>query len=86
MGETMTTEKASREETLVILEVRVRIQAVALREADGSYSASVPALPGCLTQGEDMDEVLTNVVEAAEGWLAVAHEKAKDQAVREMLP
>ncbi len=86
MSETIATEKSNATEKLVTLEVRARLQAVALREADGSYSASVPALPGCVTQGENLDEVLANVVEAAEGWLAVAHEREKDQAVREMLP
>lgn len=86
MSETITTEKDNAAERLVTLEVRVRIQAMALREADGRYSVSVPALPGCLAQGEHLDEVLANVVEAAEGWLAVAHAQSKDQAVREMLP
>ncbi|TMQ35137.1 MAG: type II toxin-antitoxin system HicB family antitoxin, partial [Planctomycetota bacterium] len=38
------------------------------------YSASIPALPGCHTQGETLDEVRANLREAAEGWLAVAHE------------
>jgi predicted RNase H-like HicB family nuclease len=40
----------------------------------GGYSASVPALPGCHTQGETLDEVRANLREAAEGWLAVAHD------------
>jgi predicted RNase H-like HicB family nuclease len=40
----------------------------------GGYSASIPALPGCHTQGETLDEVRANLREAAEGWLAVAHE------------
>ena len=35
----------------------------------GGYSVSVPELPGCFTCGDTMDEVRTNVVEAAEGWL-----------------
>ena len=51
------------------------------REA-GGYSASIPALPGCHTQGETLDEVRVNLREAAEGWLAVAHEDglARDAA------
>ena len=40
----------------------------------GGYSASIPALPGCHTQGETIDEIRTNLREAAAGWLAVAHE------------
>jgi predicted RNase H-like HicB family nuclease len=71
---------------IVAIEVRVRLQAVALPEADGGYSFVVPALPGCATQGDTLDEALANVVEAAEGWLAVAHDRQKDQAIRDMLP
>jgi predicted RNase H-like HicB family nuclease len=40
----------------------------------GGYSASIPALPGCHTQGETLNEVHANLREAAEGWLAVAHD------------
>jgi predicted RNase H-like HicB family nuclease len=42
----------------------------------GGYSAEVPALPGCYTQGETLDEVRANLREAAEGWLAAAHDDA----------
>ena len=41
----------------------------------GGYSAEVPALPGCFTQGETLDEVRANLREAIEGWLAVAHDR-----------
>ena len=34
------------------------------QEPDGGYVASVPALPGCVTQGDTRDEVLRNVREA----------------------
>ena len=43
-------------------------------EDGGGYSASIPALPGCHTQGETIEEVRANLREAAEGWLAVAHD------------
>ena len=46
----------------------------------GGFSAEVPALPGCFTQGETIDEVRANLREAAEGWLAVAHEDALAEA------
>ncbi len=36
------------------------------QEADGGYVAVVPALPGCVSQGNTRDEVLTNIREAAE--------------------
>ena len=31
---------------------------------EGGYWAEVPALPGCLTQGETIDELLANAEEA----------------------
>ena len=34
------------------------------KEPDGGYVASVPALPGCVTQGDTRQEVLVNVREA----------------------
>jgi predicted RNase H-like HicB family nuclease len=39
------------------------------RDPDGAIWADVPALPGCVAGGEDLDEVLANLKEAAEGWL-----------------
>jgi predicted RNase H-like HicB family nuclease len=42
----------------------------------GGYSAEVPALPGCYTQGETLEEVRANLREAADGWLCSAHDEA----------
>ena len=36
------------------------------KEADGGYVATVPALPGCVSQGDTRDEVIVNIREAAE--------------------
>ncbi len=59
----------------VAVDVAVVLTAIVRSEPDaGGYSASIPALPGCHTQGETLDEVRANLREAAEGWLAVAHE------------
>jgi predicted RNase H-like HicB family nuclease len=53
----------------VVLTAIIRIEPEA-----GGYSASIPALPGCHTQDETLDEVRANLREAADGWLAVTHE------------
>ncbi|MGO9470724.1 MAG: type II toxin-antitoxin system HicB family antitoxin [Isosphaeraceae bacterium] len=45
-------------------------------ESVGGYSASVPALPGCYSEGENLREAIENIREAAELWLEVASEKA----------
>ena len=61
----------------VAVDVAVILTAIVRPESDaGGYSASIPALPGCHTQGETLEEVHANLREAAEGWLAVAHEDA----------
>ena len=36
------------------------------QEPDGGYVVTVPALPGCVTQGDTRDEALRNVREAIE--------------------
>jgi len=54
-------------------EVSVRLVAIIHPEVAGSFSVEVPALPGCRTQGEAVEEALANAVEAAEGWLQTRH-------------
>jgi predicted RNase H-like HicB family nuclease len=36
------------------------------READGGFVATVPLLPGCVSQGNSREEALANIREAAE--------------------
>jgi predicted RNase H-like HicB family nuclease len=38
-------------------------------EDGGGYSVSVPALPGCTSQGESREEALAMIREAIEGYL-----------------
>lgn len=65
----------------VTVEVSVRLQAIALPESGGGYSVVVPSLPGCFTQGDTIEEVQANVVEAAELWLAATHDQRREEAV-----
>jgi predicted RNase H-like HicB family nuclease len=39
------------------------------RENDGGYVATVPALPGCVSQGDSREEALKNIEEAMELYL-----------------
>lgn len=67
----------------ITVQLAVTITAVVHPEPDaGGYSAEVPALPGCYTEGETLDEVRANLREAVEGWLGSAH----DAAVRGKTP
>jgi predicted RNase H-like HicB family nuclease len=43
-------------------------------ESDGGYVASVPALPGCVSQGDNRDEALANSREAIELYAADCRE------------
>lgn len=48
---------------------------VAVHDAEeGGYWAEVPALPGCVTGGDTFEELLANLYDAVEGWLAAGAE------------
>ena len=38
----------------------MRYTVILEQESDGGYVASVPALPGCVSQGDTRDEVMKN--------------------------
>jgi len=45
---------------------------VIIHEAEeGGYWAEVPSIPGCATQGDTFDELLSNIYEAVEGCMTV---------------
>jgi predicted RNase H-like HicB family nuclease len=44
----------------------MRYTVILEQEEDGGYVASVPALPGCVSQGDNRDEALNNIREAIE--------------------
>jgi predicted RNase H-like HicB family nuclease len=44
----------------------MRYTVVLERESDGGYVASVPALPGCVSQGDTREDALANIREAIE--------------------
>lgn len=38
-------------------------------EDDGGYTAECPAIPGCISEGDTVEEALANIREALEGCL-----------------
>ena len=55
------------------LEYAVRIERLA--ESDGGgYLATVPDLPGCMSDGETPEEALKNVQDAITSWIEAAKE------------
>ncbi len=49
----------------------MKLKVVVHEAEEGGYWAEVPSIPGCATQGETFDELLTNIYEAVEGCLSV---------------
>ncbi|MEA5421291.1 type II toxin-antitoxin system HicB family antitoxin [Spirulina sp. CCNP1310] len=51
----------------------MKIKAIIHTAEEGGYWAEVPALPGCITEGDTLEEVTNNLQDAIEGWLTVAN-------------
>jgi len=47
------------------------------KDEDGGYWAEVPAIKGCYTQGDTLEELKANVVEAITGCLAALNSRAQ---------
>jgi predicted RNase H-like HicB family nuclease len=61
------------------------LKAIIHKAEEGGFWAEVPALPGCLTQGETLKEVETNLREAIDLWLSVGDEKMDPNADDQVL-
>ena len=46
----------------------MKIKVMIHNAEEGGYWAEVVSLPGCATQGETMEELITNLYEAVEGY------------------
>ena len=49
----------------------MKIKVIIHEAEEGGYWAEVPAISGCATQGDTMEELLENLYEAVEGCLSV---------------
>jgi predicted RNase H-like HicB family nuclease len=47
-------------------------------DPEGGYVAQIKDLPGCLTQGETLDEPIANINEGQELWIETAYEAGDD--------
>ena len=48
------------------------------KDSDGGYVVSVPAIPGCTTQGDTYEEAETMIKDAIEGYLAVLKDEQEN--------
>ena len=49
----------------------MKLKVIIHHAQEGGLWAEIPALPGCVTQAETMEELITNIYEAVEGCLSV---------------
>lgn len=75
MKPTATTSEPTAPAEPIVMMVEVPITALVYPDPSGGYGVVIPALPGCVTEGETLEEVQANIREAAEGWLEVTHER-----------
>ncbi len=55
----------------------MKLKVIVHEAEEGGYWAEVPSIPGCATQGETFDELLSNLYEAVEGCLSIDMEEIK---------
>jgi predicted RNase H-like HicB family nuclease len=53
----------------------MKLHVVIEQDEAGYFTAEVPALPGCLSQGKTREEAIANIKEAIAGWLEVMESK-----------
>ena len=58
-------------------ERRLKFRIVVETDEDGVFVATVPSLPGCVSQGSTRSEALSNVREAIEGYLESLRERGE---------
>ena len=74
----MKAEQHPPQATRFTLDFPVILSAVVTPEPGGGYSASVPDLPGCYTEGETIEEVSQNLSEVAIAWIGVHGEQLRE--------
>lgn len=63
----------------------MKIKVIVHKAEEGGFWAEVPALPGCVSQGETMDEIRNNIREAIELWLEAGEDLPIDRNQSEVL-
>ncbi len=59
-------------------EPALKLKIIVHAAEEGGYWAEVPAIPGCASQGESMEDLLENLQEAIEGCLSVDVQPGQD--------
>ena len=54
----------------------MKINAILEAQSEGGFTAYIPALPGCISEGETAKEAKKNLLDALEGYLTVANKRS----------
>lgn len=57
----------------------MKLKVIVHEAEEGGYWAEVPAIPGCVTQGDTVEELLMNIHEAVEACLSVDVQKNENE-------
>ena len=57
---------------------------IAILRSDEGISVSVPALPGCWSEGDTIEEALANIRDAIRDYLAALDDRFRDAEVGEV--
>jgi predicted RNase H-like HicB family nuclease len=57
---------------------------IVLEESEEGFAVSVPALPGCHSQGETEEEAVENIADAIREYLAAIDDRLRRANVREV--
>ena len=63
----------------------MKIKAIIHEAEEGGFWAEVPALPGCSTQGETLEELTENLKDAIDLWLDVGEDGIEPQSTDRIL-
>jgi len=63
----------------------MKIKAIIHEAEEGGFWAEVPALPGCSTQGETLEELTENLKDAIALWLDVGEGEIEPQSTDRIL-
>ena len=61
--------KINQSNTIEIVTVKLKV--IVHKAEEGGYWAEVPSILGCVSQGDTLDELLSNIHEAVEGCLSI---------------
>ncbi len=63
----------------------MKLKVVVHKAEEGGFWAEVPAIPGCMSQGDSMKELKENILEAIEGCLSVEFDGEPGDDVSEVI-